>query len=174
MDVLLIPESYCSPDHLEKAFSEEYVVIMWSGSRLAAGKFDIDRYVQARHVVMEPAGTGQPAYESWLVQRYGISRHVEVSTYSFTAIPRMLVGTELVATVHARLAHAAAACLPLKIVPLPVEMPPLVQGMQWHKHRTQDPGLIWLRSLIKEAAVRMDAAASGMERVEAALDDRCG
>lgn len=157
VDVLLIPEDFRSVDHpIEPIFRENFVVMMWSGSRLARADFNIDTYAAARHIVMEPVGTGHPAYENWLVQRHGVSRHIEVSTYNFTAIPSMLVGTELVATVHARLARHAAATMPLKVVPLPVEIPDLVQVMQWHKHRTQDPGLGWLRTLIKQAGEQMD------------------
>jgi hypothetical protein len=31
------------------------------------------------------------------------------------------------------------------------------QSMQWHKHRTSDPGLAWLRGLLKEAVAAMDS-----------------
>jgi hypothetical protein len=34
----------------------------------------------------------------------------------------------------------------------------MTQSMQWHKYRTQDPGLLWLRGLLKQAVQRMDAA----------------
>jgi hypothetical protein len=30
------------------------------------------------------------------------------------------------------------------------------QAMQWHKFRTNDPGLTWLRGLMTEAARRID------------------
>jgi hypothetical protein len=30
------------------------------------------------------------------------------------------------------------------------------QGVQWHKYRTQDPGLVWLRGLLKKSVERMD------------------
>ena len=30
------------------------------------------------------------------------------------------------------------------------------QAMQWHKFRTNDPGLAWLRGLAADAAKRMD------------------
>jgi hypothetical protein len=33
----------------------------------------------------------------------------------------------------------------------------MTQSMQWHKYRTQDPGLLWLRGLLKQAVQRMDA-----------------
>jgi len=42
--------------------------------------------------------------------------------------------------------------LPLKILKPPVEIPPVVESMQWHSIRDGDPGLKWLR-LILHAAV---------------------
>jgi hypothetical protein len=32
------------------------------------------------------------------------------------------------------------------------------QAVQWHRYRTQDPGLVWLRNLLAQAVQRMDAA----------------
>lgn len=159
VDMLVIPEAYCSPEHpTEAVFEEDFQVVMWRESRLAQVELTTTRYAQARHIVMEPANTGRPAYESWLVQGHGITRDVVLSTYSFCALPSMIVGTEFIATVHSRLARRAAATLPIKVVPVPVPMPPLVQTMQWHQHRTRDPGLVWVRSLLRAAACRMNAA----------------
>lgn len=33
---------------------------------------------------------------------------------------------------------------------------PMVQAMQWHKYRTPDPGLAWLRGLLPAAVLGMD------------------
>lgn len=156
VDLLVIPEAYCSTSHpMEPLLKEGYVAVMWDGSRLAQDELTMERYQNAKHIVMAPAGTNQPAHESWLVQRYGISRDVVVSSYSFTALASMVVGTELMATVHARLAYRAARAFPLKLTSLPFAMDPVVQAMQWHAHRTGDPGLTWLRSTLKEAAHRL-------------------
>jgi hypothetical protein len=35
--------------------------------------------------------------------------------------------------------------------------------MQWHKYLTRDPGLIWLRGLLKEAASRLEDNGAGQE-----------
>jgi hypothetical protein len=34
-------------------------------------------------------------------------------------------------------------------------MPPFEQAMQWHKYRSLDPGLLWLRTLMQQAARAM-------------------
>jgi hypothetical protein len=35
------------------------------------------------------------------------------------------------------------------------------QAMQWHKYRTNDPGIAWLRRTFHAAAKAMDAAQAG-------------
>jgi LysR family nod box-dependent transcriptional activator len=35
-------------------------------------------------------------------------------------------------------------------------MPEMEQAMQWHKYRSLDPGIVWLRQLLMDAAQEMD------------------
>jgi LysR family nod box-dependent transcriptional activator len=158
-DLLVIPKAYCSPDHpSEVVFEEEHVCVVWNQSTAARAGMSFERYAEAGHVVMVPTESGQPSFEGWFVERFGLSRRIAVTTYSFAALPPLVVGTELVATVHARLARRLAASLPITILPVPLPMPQFEQAMQWHKYRATDPGLIWLRQLMKDAAAEMNAA----------------
>lgn len=159
-DLLVIPKAYCSADHpMEVVYEDGFVCVVWEGSSHARVPMSFERYANAGHAVMMPVGTSQPAFESWIVQRYGLSRRIELTTYSFAALPLLVVGTELIATVHARLAERLAPALPVRLLPMPMPMPQLEQAMQWHKYRSLDPGLLWLRGLLAQAAKSM--AASG-------------
>jgi len=42
--------------------------------------------------------------------------------------------------------------LPLKILPMPVEIPTINWHIQWHTYRDADPGLKWLREQMLEIA----------------------
>ena len=155
-DLLVIPKVYCSADHpAEVVYDDSFVCVVWSGSRHAQQPMTFERYAAAGHAVMVPTATTQPAFESWFVERYGLSRRIEVTSYSFLALPLLVVGTELVATVHSRLARQAAQSLPVCLLPLPLPMPPFEQAMQWHKYRSTDPGLTWVRGLLQKAAREM-------------------
>lgn len=166
-DMLVIPKAYCLDDHpVEILYDDCFVCVVWAGSTHACEPMSFERYAAAGHAVMVPVGITQPAFEAWFVQRYGLSRRVEVMTYSFSALPLLVVGTELIATVHARLAQRLAPALPIRLLPMPLPMPPLEQAMQWHKYRANDPGISWLRSLLQKAARAMpavDAQAMGTE-----------
>lgn len=165
-DLLVIPKAHCSPDHMaELLFTDGFKCVVWNESRHARQGLDFERYASAGHIVMQPVGTDEPAFEGWFMQRYGLSRRIEVTSYGFAALPCLVVGTELVATVHAQLARAVSKDLPVTLLPPPLPMPPFEQAMQWHKYRSLDPGLQWLRSLMKEAAAGLSAEETALAAV---------
>jgi DNA-binding transcriptional LysR family regulator len=93
-----------------------------------------------------------------LAKDHGLSRKIGLTAYNFSSMLHLVVGTDLIATSHARLAHLLQGMLPIEVRPVPMPMKTLQQAMQWHKYRSRDPGLIWLRDLLKEAAAQMDGA----------------
>lgn len=158
-DLLIIPRGFLSPDHPEEMlYREEFVCVVWRDAAIARGELSFERYLAAGHVVMQPPGGAGDSFESWLVKRFGVTRRVAVTSYGFATLPAMVVGTELIATVHARLARALQASWPIELRPPPLPITAMEQGLQWHKYRTSDPGLVWLRGLLKRAVLRMDAA----------------
>ncbi|MEK8029797.1 LysR family transcriptional regulator [Ideonella sp. DXS29W] len=157
-DLLIIPRGFLSPDHPDEVlYDEGFDCVLWRHSALARGDFGFDQYAGAAHVVMQPQGGSGESFEAWFVKRYGISRRVAVTTYGFASLPALVQGTEYVATVHSRLARLFARAWPLALRPPPFPLEHMQQAMQWHKYRTHDPGLSWLRELLRRAVVRMDA-----------------
>lgn len=156
-DLLIIPTGFMSPDHpREVLYRENFVCTVWRHGAMAEGELSFERYVAAEHVVMQPAGGRADAFEGWFLKRYGITRRVSVLTYSFITLPGLVVGTDRIATVHERVARRLSCAWPLEIRPTPMAIDGMEQAMQWHKFRTNDPGLTWLRGLLVEAAKRID------------------
>jgi LysR family nod box-dependent transcriptional activator len=60
------------------------------------------------------------------------------------------VGTNRIATVHARMAKIYAKLFPLRIVPTPFEIPRIVEFIQWHRYSDKHPVTVWLRDLMVE------------------------
>lgn len=173
-DLLVIPQIYCSPDHpTDKLLDETFCCIVWQGGQLASperapgGRLTLDAYRGAGHVVMQPPGAA-PSFEGAAMQSHGITRRVEVTTFSFVGALSLVVGTDRIATVHGRLAAYGARFLPVKVLKPPVDVPLMTQAMQWHKYRTNDPGLVWLRALMLRAVVEMDAALVGETQISQA------
>lgn len=156
-DLLIIPQDFMSPDHPHEVLYEEaFVCALWRDARLASESLTRERYLAAEHVVMQPNSGSDQSFETWAARRQGVTRKIAVRTYSFAALPALVLGTEYIATVHGRLGRLFADSWPLALRPPPVPIEPMQQAIQWHKYRTQDPGLAWLRALLKTAVTRMD------------------
>lgn len=156
-DLLIIPTGFMSPDHpKEVLYREDFVCMVWRDSPLASGELTLERYAEAGHAVTQPGGGRVDAFEGWFLRRYGVTRRVAASTFSFVSLPALVVGTDLIATVHERVARRLVTAWPLEIRPTPVPFDKMEQAVQWHKFRTKDPGLVWLRGLLAQAARNID------------------
>ncbi len=157
VDLVIIPSVFCAKRRpTEIVLEEEFAAIVWRHGRLAGKKLTRKAFEAAGHVVAQPQSEA-PSLELMFLQEIGVARRVEVTSYSFLALPHLVVGGDRIATVHGRLARLAAATLPIEIQPLPFRLPKMRQAMQWHPSRAQDPGLIWLRELIRRAVRRAQA-----------------
>ena len=152
VDLLIIPKEFCSRQHpFEVILEEEFCAIVWSGGEFARNRLTRRGFAEASHVVMQTPD-GAQSLESVFFKQHDLVRRVAVATYNFTTIPLLIVGTDHVATIHRRLADEAARTLPIKILELPYRLSKMQQTLQWHRYRSQDAGLIWLRGVIREAA----------------------
>lgn len=156
VDLLIIPARFGSHDHPQEVlFEDDFCCVVWQESPLAKGPLTLARYLDAAHVMMQPPTTNTLSFEAMQAESQGIKRRIGATSYSFAAMPAFVVGTDMIATLHRRLALQAVRTFPLVIRPEPVPMGQMRQMMQWHKYRTQDSGLVWLRGLLREAAARM-------------------
>lgn len=84
---------------------------------------------------------------AWPLPCFADSTHSAVTIYGFSTLPALVVGTEFVATVHQRLARLMQGVWPIELRAPPLPITVMEQAVQWHKYRTKDPGLVWLRDL---------------------------
>jgi LysR family nod box-dependent transcriptional activator len=95
--------------------------------------------------------------DEWFLQHHGHSRRIELITTTFNAVPLHVVNTRRIATLHRRLAIYYAGLLPIRVLPSPVGFPPVVEAVQWHQLFDADPGIAWLRQLLRESAANLAA-----------------
>lgn len=151
-DFLIIPSQYASKDHPSvQLFEEEYVCVTWSGNSKIRDELRFDDYLACGHALAHLAGTTRtPALEGWFLERFGVTRRVEVTAPTLAALPSLVVGTDRIATVHRRLAERVRHQLPIRVWEPPLEIPKLIQMLQWHKYRGKDLALSWLRKCAVE------------------------
>jgi LysR family transcriptional regulator, nod-box dependent transcriptional activator len=147
VDLIIAPDYYCRADHLQAPiFSEPWTCVAWAGNRAVGDTISLAQYTQAEHVVLQPMG--QVALDQHFLEQNRIQRRAMVTVPVFTWMPRLLVGTERIATMPQRFAASYARTLPLKTVRPLFDIPPLDESMQWHPSRDRDKALAWLRQVI--------------------------
>ena len=154
LDFLISPEGYVSSSQpTEVLFEDTYTCVIWAGNTSIGKTMTLEQYLDLGHVVVNVAGNEPPSnYDEQFLRRSNFKRRVEVSVPAFSLAPQLVVGTDRVATITTRLAAKCAEILPLRLLPLPIAMPPMVEMLQWHKVHDYDPAHHWFRRLLKQVA----------------------
>ncbi|MEI5688522.1 LysR family transcriptional regulator [Sphingomonas kyungheensis] len=144
-DLSIVPIEFADLRHpTEELWRERHVVVGWRDNPIFAQPIGVDAYAAAGHVVVQIDGRNT-FIENALSQR-GLLRKVEVAVPSFLQVPWLLPDTLRLSLMHERLAMLMAERLDLRIAPLPFDIPPMIQVLQYHSTRHLDQGLRWLRT----------------------------
>jgi LysR family transcriptional regulator, nod-box dependent transcriptional activator len=154
IDLLIAPEGFATENHpLEQLFREEYVCVVWAGNSVVKDTISEKQFFELGHVVA--FSERRTFVQEWFYRRYGDTMKTATIAPNFTLVPLSAVGTNHLAVVPLRLAKYYAGHLPLKIIAPPVDIPMMVDVMQWRSYQSEDPGLVWLRDLVKATAKRV-------------------
>lgn len=159
LDFLISPASYVSTTQpTEVLFEDTYTCVVWAGNRAVGTTLTVDEYLGLGHVVVNVAGGEPPSnYDEQFLRRSNLKRRVEVTVPTFSLAPQLVIGTGRVTTITTRLAAKYAATLPLRLIELPMAMPPMVEVLQWHQVHEYDPAHHWFRGLLMKAVRALPA-----------------
>jgi LysR family transcriptional regulator, nod-box dependent transcriptional activator len=159
LDFLISPEGYVSSSQpADVLFEDTYTCVVWADNTVIGKTLTLEQYLDLGHVVVNVAGSEPPFnYDEQFLRRSNCRRRVEVSVPTFSMAPQLVVGTDRIATITTRLAAKCARNLPLRLLPLPIAMPPMVEMLQWHKVREYDPAHAWFRGLLKRMVQTLPA-----------------
>lgn len=156
VEILITPEFYTAKDHpAEHLFDDDFSCVVWTGNSKVENKMTVEEYLSLGHIGVEWGSGRLLTIDDVLMEKYGYTRRKEIVAPSFSIVPNMLIGTQRVATLQSRLAYMMTLQAPLRIIPCPVQLPKLVELVQWHKYQEQDPAIIWLRDLFRRVAAAM-------------------
>jgi len=159
LDFLISPDGYVSSSQpTEMLFEDTYTCVVWAGNTAIGKTMTLEQYLALGHVVVNVAGNEPPSnYDEQFLRRANYRRRVEVSVPTFSLAPQLVVGTDRIATITTRLAAKCAEILPLRLLPLPIAMPPMVEMLQWHRVHEYDPAHDWFRGLLKKIVQTLPA-----------------
>lgn len=154
IDAFIVPRSMALEHHpMLPLFCDEYVVIACRDHPRVQASIDLEQYLSLRHAVRRADRVlGIETGEERQLARQGLQRNIAIAVPTFDMLPRVVVGTQLIAGMQRRLAQLAAATLPIQILEHPLQIAPLELVMQWPTHRDGDPGTAWLQSVFQRVA----------------------
>lgn len=132
-------------------YRDQQMCIVRQGHPVLDSKWDLETFLQLRHVQVRCDGNDQ-----WLLDHHlqdiGRSRNIALTVPDFNNAASLCSYTDLVFTAPSRFIELVAARDSLHILPLPLEFPSMAYTLFWNESRESNPTLRWLRKIIEENA----------------------
>ena len=142
-----------------KLFDESFVCMLRRGHPALKERFTVERFAALPHVLISPRGTGAGAVDDALAKHH-LRRRIAVRTSTFLAAPLLVVETDCVVTLPARVAAVMARGRPVVLVPPPLRVPGFAVTMLYHERAKSDPAHAWLRARMAEVSRTLAASSS--------------
>lgn len=157
MDVLLGFEVMLKPPkpfHCEKLF-DDYMACVVRADHPAVGEtLSLEQYLELPHMLISRTGTAGGQVDEWLSER-GRERRIALMVSHFLSAPLIVANTDLILALPYLTAEQFVRMAPIKIVPLPIDLPRYDSVMIWHPLREKEPAHRWLREQIREVCQEM-------------------
>ncbi len=134
---------------------DEFATLMRPDHPLAQGEMTLERFAAFPHLVVSPNGSRRAALDEPM-RAAGHPRRVSVTCGHFLAVADILLVSDLVCTMSARMGRRIAELRGLATRAKPVEIRHVRLSMAWHRRHDSHPAHIWLRRLLQ--ALARDAA----------------
>jgi DNA-binding transcriptional LysR family regulator len=142
-----------SGTYQRKLYSDRFACLVRRDHPALSQPWTPDSFAALRHAVIAPGsedGFGK-IYDS-LARLHLPDRDPVLVPNAMTA-PMMIAETDLALTVPHRVATRLAEMLPLRVMEVPVELPPYEVCLIWHERRHRDPENRWMRGEIAAATL---------------------
>jgi LysR family transcriptional regulator, nod-box dependent transcriptional activator len=156
IDLLIISDKGAAKKHpSEELFRDTYSCVVWNENDQVGDTISSDQYVSLGHVNTQWGAGRLSTDDAAFFRKHGISRQTEVWVSTFSRVPMFLSGTNRIGTLQTRLAQKASIQWPIRVLPCPMQIPPLIELLQWHKYQENDPVIAWARGLMRTVASEM-------------------
>jgi len=135
--------------YAQKLWQEEFVTVCAANHpRIRGSSLTLERFLAETHTMVGGGRNRTGAVDNALA-KLGKQRRVQIATGFFLSPLRIVATSELLAAVPCRLAEQAAQELPIKLLPVPLDLAPFDITMTWSARRHNDPAHRWFRGWVK-------------------------
>jgi len=147
-------------------FSDTFVCIADAKNpRIKEGAFTLDDLSELRHCSVS-FGANVPSLIDYKLIEAGISPRVGVRVSGFLPVPFAIANSNMIGFVPERIATEYGEALGLRVVETPLPVSHLIESVHWHPSKNEDPGLIWLTSMLRKAAEIVEFGNEQLEESE--------
>jgi len=136
----------------EILFEDERVCLLRKDHPVVKGKLNLTQFLELDHMRISPTGNKSGAIDKALLSK-GKQRRIALVVPHFLYAAHILSTTDMIMSPPLRIAKQLIRFSPVKILTLPLKMPPYQVCMAWSPIREKDPAHIWLRTQIRNISV---------------------
>lgn len=130
-------------------YEERYSVVMRRAHPDAVTTMDLGTYLKAEHLIVSPEGDLRGIVDQELDKR-GHARRVIMAVPHFLPALSIVAGTDLIATLPARLVASQSARYDLVACPAPVEIRPFTVSAMIHERNANSPLHRWVIAALSD------------------------
>jgi DNA-binding transcriptional LysR family regulator len=131
-------------------FRERFVCLARKDNPKIGKRLTLAKFTDLSHAFISPRGGGFYGATDRALAAMDRARRIAVSVPHFLVAPFLVAGSDLIMVMPERVARHYAATLPLRILEPPVGIEGFAVFQVWHERAEHDPGVTWLRALIKD------------------------
>lgn len=137
--------------HIERRviLEERYVCVMHQQFAPVCDQLTLDQFMKQKHALVTRS-LGHGLAEEVLAEM-GLQRKISLLLPHFSVLPSLLKHAPLMVILPDKIANSFAEIVPLKIYPLPFDVPSFEVALNWSRRRIESPALRWFREQIAEA-----------------------
>jgi DNA-binding transcriptional LysR family regulator len=160
-DTILKPAAYLNK---AKLFDDRMTCVVARKDPVGKMKaLTLEEYVSRKHMLISRTGTRVGLIDEWLAER-GLARRIALIVPHFLSAPFIVEKTDMILSLPERIANEFIELAPLRILPVPIELPAYDLVMVWHPLREPDPAHRWLRDQIVDGCRELEMSFGSRQR----------
>jgi DNA-binding transcriptional LysR family regulator len=126
-------------------FRERYVCVVRANHPKFRTGMTLEAFKSSEHAMADATGMAHAVIDRFLAKQR-VQRNVALRVPGFHVLPMIIANSDLLAVIPGRLAEAFVSHVPIKVLPLPISIPPFGIRIYWHERYQHDPALCWFRT----------------------------
>lgn len=136
--------------HRRKMLQDRLVCIARPGHPVIAGELTLASLCGTPAVTVKPSTRPFDGMLDRALSAAGQSMQIVLAVSDYLLVPEVVSTTDLIAVVPERAATRFAKEYPLRVLPLPLDLPAIELSMVWHERTHREASREWLRNAIIE------------------------